>query len=79
VLGCIGLSFLLACEDVTPPNVDTSTAEADHALNWTCEELAEDYRADRARHPDLCEGYDADGWPVEGAEVKLPAMWRNKK
>jgi len=51
------------------------THDAAWMLNWTCENLAEEFREDPIANPDLCFGYDTDGWPIEDAEVMLPENW----
>ena len=43
-----------------------------YMLNWMCEKMASDYREDKGANPELCTGYDADGWPIDGAEIRLP-------
>ncbi len=50
--------------------------DAEYILILTCEDLAEDYREDPQANPELCEGYDADGWPIKGARPDLPDNWR---
>lgn len=56
--------------------VDFPEHDAEYILNWTCESIARDYREDRDANPDLCKGYDENGWPVEGKEIQLPETWR---
>lgn len=76
---------LILVVSACPAWADSNTAEGadghhthpmdhqrDYIVNWTCEEMASDYRADRKAKPVLCEGYDKDGWPIEGAKVDLP-------
>ena len=46
--------------------------DADYLLKWMCEKFASDYREDRVANPHLCEGYDEEGWPIEGAAIALP-------
>lgn len=51
---------------------DTSYShEGAYMLNWTCEKMASDYRKDKVTNPELCAGYDVDGWPIDGAEIRL--------
>ncbi len=67
------LVLLSACqgskETVTVP------LNASHALNWTCEKLAQDYRENPKANSALCSGYDRNGWPIDGAKISLPENW----
>ncbi|WP_217354783.1 hypothetical protein [Ruegeria atlantica] len=72
------LSLLLAVAACSTPGAqETGHVEFDaaHALNVICENIASDYRLDREANPDLCVGYDENGWPIDSAEIKLPDNW----
>ena len=61
--------LLSACAN---PSGDVSYShEGAYMLNWTCEKMARDYRENKVTNPNLCAGYDAEGWPIDGAEIRL--------
>lgn len=63
-----------ACSTSTIQEVDVEFDGA-QALNEICENIAGDYRADRNANPKRCVGYNENGWPIDGAEIKLPNNW----
>lgn len=64
------VAFVPSC--ASQMDFETAAREREHMLNWTCESFAKKYRKDRKAHPELCEGYDDAGWPVDGAKIGLP-------
>ena len=62
-------TLLSAC--AANPNPDKAAQDKEHALNWTCENLAKEYRESSHKGP-LCSGYDNGGWPIEDVKKTLP-------
>ncbi len=73
------VAFLGVFSACSPLAVERSKPDTgygpDHSLMWACERLAVEYREDPKKHPILCDGYDQEGWPISGADYKLPKEW----
>lgn len=66
VLGFLCVLGLTGCnaEKALDPFTDEEIAR-EHAFNVVCETIAADYRDGKTSKGELCDGYDAEGWPMQ--------------